>query len=127
MKTKRDSVKEEEEKAPGSMKKKQKTLSEEEEVKLGFDNALLPLANYDDDHEEDNDIKLDGNGKHQQQHDEEEDEDMKVANRRKAIEIRRDCPYLDTVNRQSSDYVVMPVFGLVDIVSVKRSYLNDMD
>ncbi|GKE20792.1 hypothetical protein Tco_1432304 [Tanacetum coccineum] len=126
MKTKRDS---EEEEAPGSMKKKQKTLSEEEEeeLKLRFDNALLPLANYDDHHEEDNDIKLDGNGKHQQQQDEEEDdeedEDMKVANRRKAIKIRRDCPYLYTINRQSSDYVVMPVFGLVDIVSVKRSYL----
>ncbi|GJS85328.1 U4/U6.U5 tri-snRNP-associated protein 2-like protein isoform X1 [Tanacetum coccineum] len=82
--------------------KKQKTEEEEEEVELGFDNALLPLANYDDD------IK-----------DEDEDDDMKVANnRRRAIEIRRDCPYLDTVNRQVLD------FDFEKFCSVSLSNLN---
>ncbi|GJX99764.1 U4/U6.U5 tri-snRNP-associated protein 2 [Tanacetum coccineum] len=113
MKTKRPDSEEEEELGSN---KKQKT-EEEEDVELGFDNALLPLANYDDD------IKDDGNGKHQQQHqdeeDEDEDDDMKVANnRRRAIEIRRDCPYLDTVNRQVLD------FDFEKFCSVSLSNLN---
>ncbi|GKG67691.1 hypothetical protein Tco_0742323, partial [Tanacetum coccineum] len=40
---------EEEEEVGSNKKQKTEEEEEEEEVELGFDNALLPLANYDDD------------------------------------------------------------------------------
>ena len=79
-----------------------------------FENALLPLATYDDDEEEDEQTYLDNivddpvqskeNGIEHQEGEEEEDEDDEVGvaqgQRSRMIELRRDCPYLDTVNRQ---------------------------
>ncbi|KAI3742831.1 hypothetical protein L1987_60527 [Smallanthus sonchifolius] len=68
---------------------------------LGFDNALLPLATYDE--EEDGD---DGSRQEESSRsniDEEEDRSNGFGDgmRNRTIEIRRDCPYLDTVNRQA--------------------------
>lgn len=84
---------------------------------IAFENPLLPLASYDDDDEDDEDDGRRGhiaeqvinNGGNKEQngysYDEEEDEDDEYhgrsqGKRNRAIEIRRDCPYLDTVNRQ---------------------------
>nr|XP_016495435.1 PREDICTED: U4/U6.U5 tri-snRNP-associated protein 2-like [Nicotiana tabacum] len=86
-----------------------------------FENPLLPLASYDDDDEDDEDDGRRGhiaeqvinNGGNKEQngysYDEEEDEDDEYhgrsqGKRNRAIEIRRDCPYLDTVNRQVLDF-----------------------
>lgn len=83
--------------------------------RLGFENPLLPLANtYDDDDEEeeygghgDSRANVGQNGRRGEDGDEDEDEDEDdLANgygqgkRNRLVEVRRDCPYLDTVNRQ---------------------------
>lgn len=83
--------------------------------RLGFENPLLPLANtYDDDDEEeeyggrgDSGAKVGQNGRTGEDDDEDKDEDEDdLANgygqgqRSRLVEVRRDCPYLDTVNRQ---------------------------
>lgn len=86
-------------------------------AQIAFNNALLPLASYDDDDEEEegehNDRRL-GNGNHgvnrtdqidDSDHEEEDDEGGRSGHgtqgkRNRLVEIRRDCPYLDTVNRQ---------------------------
>ncbi|KAH0713881.1 hypothetical protein KY290_008898 [Solanum tuberosum] len=84
---------------------------------VAFENPLLPLASYDDD-EDDEDAGGKGhiaeqvinNGGDKEQNgyssDEEEDEDdgRSQGKRNRAIEIRRDCPHLDTVNRQVLDF-----------------------
>ncbi|KAL3344773.1 hypothetical protein AABB24_023956 [Solanum stoloniferum] len=84
---------------------------------VAFENPLLPLASYDDD-EDDEDAGGKGhiaeqvinNGGDKEQNgyssDDEEDEDdgRNQGKRNHAIEIRRDCPYLDTVNRQVLDF-----------------------
>ncbi|KAK6797029.1 hypothetical protein RDI58_004730 [Solanum bulbocastanum] len=84
---------------------------------VAFENPLLPLASYDDD-EDDEDAGGKGhiaeqvinNGGDKEQNgyssDDEEDEDdgRSQGKRNRAIEIRRDCPYLDTVNRQVLDF-----------------------
>lgn len=82
---------------------------------LAFENPLLPLASYDDDEEEVeerrdggrgrgvNDGKGEGlNGHIEDEDEDEEDEESKAeqGRRNRSIEVRRDCPYLDTVNRQ---------------------------
>lgn len=83
------------------------------------ENTLLPGFNYgDEDEEEDNrrrpplnDYRVDdGDAKRAGQNgDQEEDEyeddyyrdqDLNQGKRSREIEVRRDCPYLDTVNRQ---------------------------
>ncbi|CAN4080388.1 unnamed protein product [Withania somnifera] len=87
---------------------------------VAFENPLLPLASYDDDDEDYEDDGRKGhiaeqfinNGGNKEQSgyssDEEEDEDDEYSRsqgkRNRAIEIRRDCPYLDTVNRQVLDF-----------------------
>lgn len=137
MKTKR----EEEEELTGlgtENSKRQKLLPESSlspsPPRLAFDNALLPLASYDDDDEEDDerrDInggrnvndekKIDKNGrKHDDEEDEEDDDDKGFSQGRhsRMIEIRRDCPYLDTVNRQVLD------FDFERFCSVSLSNLN---
>lgn len=88
-------------------------------AQLAFNNALLPLASYDDDDDEEeeegehNDRRL-GNGNHgvnktdqndDSDHEEEDDEGGRSGHgrqgkRNRLVEVRRDCPYLDTVNRQ---------------------------
>ncbi|KAG7616929.1 hypothetical protein ISN45_At04g023550 [Arabidopsis thaliana x Arabidopsis arenosa] len=89
---------------------------------LGFNNHLLPLANaYDDDDEEEgNELKKSQarrngvakgegngnkvNGEAQEEVDDEEDDDDDASKGRgkhsRHVEVRRDCPHLDTVNRQ---------------------------
>ncbi|TXG69150.1 hypothetical protein EZV62_004085 [Acer yangbiense] len=57
-------------------------------AQLGFENPLLPLANtYDD--EEDNGRKEQYGGQ---------------VKRSRLVQVRKDCPYLDTVNRQVLDF-----------------------
>ncbi|KAF5804070.1 putative RNA-directed DNA polymerase [Helianthus annuus] len=93
-----------------SKKKKQK-------VEL---NALLPLATYDDDEEEEEEEKKNGNRQQQEEEDEEEENGFggKGGRRNRTIEVRRDCPYLDTVNRQVLD------FDFEKFCSVSLSNLN---
>lgn len=83
------------------------------------DNSLLPGFNYGDDDEEEESgrqLRSDGRGHGmlrtgqngvQIEAEEDEDEDdyprdegFSLGKRSREIEIRRDCPYLDTVNRQ---------------------------
>lgn len=90
---------------------------------LGFNNPLLPLANaYDDDGEEEENEQRksqtrgsggkdngagNGNkvgGEVEKELDDDEDDDDEASKVRgkhsRHVEVRRDCPYLDTVNRQ---------------------------
>ncbi|VFQ63485.1 unnamed protein product [Cuscuta campestris] len=85
-------------------------------AQLAFDNALLPLASYDDDDDEDDCNKTDQNsvlgrmGGSENTDDGEEDDNEDVSGKGTAgrqyrmVEVRRDCPYLDTVNRQVLDF-----------------------
>ncbi|KAF5762263.1 putative ubiquitinyl hydrolase 1 [Helianthus annuus] len=80
---------------------------------VGFDNALLPLAAYEDEEEEE--------AEKQQEEEEEEEENGfggEGGRRNRTIELRRDCPYLDTVNRQVLD------FDFEKFCSVSLSNLN---
>ncbi|KAK4368268.1 hypothetical protein RND71_012060 [Anisodus tanguticus] len=87
---------------------------------VAFENPLLPLASYDDDEDDEDDGRrghtaeqVINNGGNKEQNgyssDDEEDEDDEYhdrnqGKRNRAIEIRRDCPYLDAVNRQVLDF-----------------------
>ncbi|KAG9146041.1 hypothetical protein Leryth_016597 [Lithospermum erythrorhizon] len=80
---------------------------EEENPPIAFDNALLPLATYsdDDDEELNNESGQFGVNKLGQNEDEYEDDlGGSGIKRSRTIELRRDCPYLDTVNRQVLDF-----------------------
>lgn len=99
-----------------------------------IDNPLLPLASYDDDDDEEEDIRrgriinedeqIDGkigdNGVKEEEEDDYSDADQEMfqGRRNRQIEIRRDCPYLDTVNRQVLD------FDFEKFCSVSLSNLN---
>ncbi|KAI3725585.1 hypothetical protein L1987_65376 [Smallanthus sonchifolius] len=88
---------------------------------LGFDNALLPLATYDEDEDEDDGNKQEENSRSNiEEDDDEEDRNNGFGDgmRNRTIEIRRDCPYLDTVNRQVLD------FDFEKFCSVSLSNLN---
>ena len=108
--------------------KRQKVIDKEEEAGSpqmhAFENPLLPLASYDDvdDEEEErkreavlrragagngigNQVKLNGDGRNELIDDDDEEEDEEGSHfsqgkRNRSVEVRRDCPYLDTVNRQ---------------------------
>lgn len=90
---------------------------------LAFENPLHKLANYEDDEEEEiyrksrarNGFKDGDTGLDSQQNDDRVDEQVSgddsdsddeqqlshdQGRRNRMVEIRRDCPYLDTVNRQ---------------------------
>lgn len=99
-------------------------------------NALLPLAIYEDDGDEDDNVQadLEENGHeyqegeenridHREGEEEDEDDEIGVAqgHRNRMIELRRDCPYLDTVNRQ----VFYSSFAIVFIYLVASSELID--
>lgn len=143
MKTKRedsDSMGEEER---GSKKQRVLQRSASPPPPLGFENPLLPLANTynDDDEEEDYEqketardgggkdnriarIEQNGQGAQSEEYDEDEGEegndashDQGVGQGRlsRQIEIRRDCPYLDTVNRQ----VIFSILLLKNTVFIK--------
>lgn len=74
------------------------------------DNGLLPLASYGDDDDDE-----DGYGEDE----DDRDENGAVQERRqRLVEIRKDCPYLDTVNRQVLD------FDFEKFCSVSLSNLN---
>ncbi|XP_057544297.1 uncharacterized protein LOC130823624 [Amaranthus tricolor] len=112
--------------------KRQKVIDKEEEAGSpqmhAFENPLLPLASYDDvdDEEEErkreavlrragagngigNQVKLNGDGRNELIDDDDEEEDEEGSHfsqgkRNRSVEVRRDCPYLDTVNRQVLDF-----------------------
>lgn len=132
MKTKReeDESMEEEENS-----KRQKLLDEQSSSpspsppRLGFDNALLPLATYDEEEEEEEDEmrgaggdrfrnvdgRIEKNGYRDGREDDDEDEDddgdaekgLSRGKSNRVVELRRDCPYLDTVNRQVLIYLFL--------------------
>ncbi|KAL6873708.1 hypothetical protein ACP4OV_013790 [Aristida adscensionis] len=86
--------------------------------------SLLGLAGYEDDDEEDA-ARGHANGRREEQDDEDEDEDEDEEDARRAperrprqVELRRDCPYLDTVNRQVLD------FDFEKFCSISLSNLN---
>lgn len=107
-----------------------------------FENPLLPLASYDEDDEEEeerrrdairrraqeriNGGRADSDDRKNQVEDDEDDEDDEDSygqgfthgKRTRMIEVRRDCPYLDTVNRQVLD------FDFEKFCSVSLSNLN---
>uniref|UniRef100_A0A0E0ES25 USP domain-containing protein n=1 Tax=Oryza meridionalis TaxID=40149 RepID=A0A0E0ES25_9ORYZ len=91
--------------------------------------ALLGLANYEEDEEDEEAAAAAGrrraNGRHEEEEDEEEEEeevdnDVRRAPERRPrqVELRRDCPYLDTVNRQVLD------FDFEKFCSISLSNLN---
>ncbi|KAK2652830.1 hypothetical protein Ddye_012686 [Dipteronia dyeriana] len=103
----------------------------------GFENPLLPLANtYSDDEEDEeyygrrkqhgvcggnNGSRMERNGHNVEEEEEEDDGDDEGHDQGKQcrlIEVRRDCPYLDTVNRQVLD------FDFEKFCSVSLSNLN---
>lgn len=79
---------------------------------LPIANPLAGLANYDDDDEEEEDERhrrseQNGDRKEGGQQDDDDDDDddqheqaYSQGKRSREVERRRDCPYLDTVNRQ---------------------------
>nr|XP_043634910.1 U4/U6.U5 tri-snRNP-associated protein 2-like [Erigeron canadensis] len=136
MKMKRDGEEEDNEQQQQHLIKKQKLIETTSSSQLAFDNALLPLSTYDDDDEDDDDAavnnnhnnknnnngqNLENNGHPEEEDDDDDDEEEFNHNRgrgNRMIEIRRDCPYLDTVNRQVLD------FDFEKFCSVSLSNLN---
>ncbi|GKU88874.1 hypothetical protein SLEP1_g3088 [Rubroshorea leprosula] len=105
---------------------------------MGFENPLLPLANTYDDDDEDEDyerralnrrgegqngarVEQNGNGVENAEV-EDDDDDLSgqefPGKHNRQVEVRRDCPYLDTVNRQVLD------FDFEKFCSVSLSNLN---
>ncbi|RLN13443.1 hypothetical protein C2845_PM09G22080 [Panicum miliaceum] len=90
--------------------------------------SLLGLSSYEDDEEEEaargqaNGHRAEGEGEGGEDEDEDEDEDDDVRRaperRPRQVELRRDCPYLDTVNRQVLD------FDFEKFCSISLSNLN---
>ncbi|KAK3218881.1 hypothetical protein Dsin_012851 [Dipteronia sinensis] len=97
--------------------------------RLGFENPLLPLANTYSDDEEDEEFDgrrkqfgvrggNNGHGVEEEEDDDDDDEGHDQGKRNRLVEVRRDCPYLDTVNRQVLD------FDFEKFCSVSLSNLN---
>ncbi|RLM54574.1 hypothetical protein C2845_PM10G19490 [Panicum miliaceum] len=89
--------------------------------------SLLGLASYEDDEEEEaargqangHRAEGEGNGEEGEDEDDEEDDVRRAPERRpRQVELRRDCPYLDTVNRQVLD------FDFEKFCSISLSNLN---
>ncbi|KAK6914487.1 Peptidase C19, ubiquitin carboxyl-terminal hydrolase [Dillenia turbinata] len=125
--------KEEEEEIENSKRQK----LEHQSNALAFENSLVPLASYDDDEEDEDDDRRETkpseviNGKKIEQNglkdgeieeddedEEEEEEEVNQIKRSRMVEVRRVCPYLDTVNRQVLD------FDFEKFCSVSLSNLN---
>ncbi|KAJ1260482.1 hypothetical protein BS78_10G236000 [Paspalum vaginatum] len=83
--------------------------------------SLLGLASYEDDDEEEA-ARGHANGRRaeEDEDDDDEEEDLRRAPERRPrqVELRRDCPYLDTVNRQVLD------FDFEKFCSISLSNLN---
>ncbi|KAJ0787734.1 hypothetical protein HanPI659440_Chr05g0183711 [Helianthus annuus] len=96
-------------------REEQQSKKKKQKVEL---NALLPLATYDDEEEEEEEEEEEKkNGNQQEEEEDEEEEDGfggQGGRRNRTIEVRRDCPYLDTVNRQVW-YPSIPTNRLEDI------------
>ncbi|XP_059663232.1 uncharacterized protein LOC132308944 [Cornus florida] len=141
MKTNREEENTEGEEYPKRQKVLQQTSPSPSPPRLAFDNALLPLASYDDDDDEEDDERREGNrgrvenngvtiGRNGHRVDGEDDEDdeeddddhssrgQSQGMRNRMVELRKDCPYLDTVNRQVLD------FDFEKFCSVSLSNLN---
>lgn len=134
MKTKReDSEMEDEERfSPDSKRQRLHEQVSSSPSRLAFENSLLPLASYGDDDDEENGEMREASGGareedtrrlngHSGSDDDEEDDEEQVFNqgrRNRMVEVRRDCPYLDTVNRQVLD------FDFEKFCSVSLSNLN---
>ncbi|PON80701.1 Ubiquitinyl hydrolase [Parasponia andersonii] len=96
------------------------------------ENPLLPGFNYGDEDEDDESLRPppprnghtgtpNGNGVQQEENEDDDDDDefpVDQFKRSRDIEVRRDCPYLDTVNRQVLD------FDFERFCSVSLSNLN---
>ncbi|KNA12437.1 hypothetical protein SOVF_125660 [Spinacia oleracea] len=121
------SKRERDEQTDGEVKRQK--VEEEEEAGSpkthAFENPLLPLASYNDDDEEERrreairrrDDKANGkeeavvngsvnevDGGDDEDDGDEDDFGFHQAKRNRTVEVRRDCPYLDTVNRQALDF-----------------------
>ncbi|GJN39168.1 hypothetical protein PR202_gb28269 [Eleusine coracana subsp. coracana] len=87
--------------------------------------SLLGLINYEDDDEEeaarDHSNGLRVEEEDEEDEDEEEDERRAPERRPRQVELRRDCPYLDTVNRQVLD------FDFEKFCSISLSNLNVLE
>ncbi|CAL5040123.1 unnamed protein product [Urochloa decumbens] len=113
---KRDREEEDEELADGGAAEKRPRAGGE---------SLLGLASYEDDDEEEaargqaNGRLAEGEREEGEGDDDEEDDDRRAPERRpRQVELRRDCPYLDTVNRQVLD------FDFEKFCSISLSNLN---
>ncbi|KAL5206870.1 hypothetical protein ABZP36_035079 [Zizania latifolia] len=83
--------------------------------------SLLGLANYEDEEDEEAAAARGRvNGRRDEEEEEEADDDSRRAPERRPrqVELRRDCPYLDTVNRQVLD------FDFEKFCSISLSNLN---
>ncbi|CAL4966783.1 unnamed protein product [Urochloa decumbens] len=87
--------------------------------------SLLGLASYEDEDEEEaakgqaNGRRAEGEEGEGDDDDDEEDDERRAPERRpRQVELRRDCPYLDTVNRQVLD------FDFEKFCSISLSNLN---
>ncbi|CAN6446546.1 unnamed protein product [Victoria cruziana] len=111
--------------------KKRKLVNESDEngeAVNAVSNILLPLASYRDDDDDDEDEEQGNRGRRRDEDREELDDDEEEEGsseddsnrgpRHRQIEVRRDCPYLDTVNRQVLD------FDFEKFCSVSLSNLN---
>uniref|UniRef100_A0A2N9ISJ9 USP domain-containing protein n=1 Tax=Fagus sylvatica TaxID=28930 RepID=A0A2N9ISJ9_FAGSY len=130
-----------EEEVFGSEAKRQRVVAVEEKESspspppIPIANPLSGLANYDDDDEEEEEEERrrvernggrareeNGNGRRgredEDEDEEEEEQGFGQGKRSRDVERRRDCPYLDTVNRQVLD------FDFEKFCSVSLSNLN---
>lgn len=97
-----------------------------EQEGIANNDSLLSIARYSDDDEEDERLRAKANGHNDEEGGGEgengEDRLRKPrpppAKRQRLVEIRRDCPYLDTVNRQVLD------FDFEKFCSISLSNLN---
>jgi U4/U6.U5 tri-snRNP-associated protein 2 len=64
--------------------------------------SLLGLASYEDDDDEEQAARGHSNGRRVEEEEDEDDARRAPERRSRQVELRRDCPYLDTVNRQVS-------------------------
>lgn len=140
MKTKREDNSDEDEGREFPDLKRQKKLDESSPppASLAFENALHTLASYDDDDDEkeeeemkeasglrgrEDNRRAERNGhRDEEEYDDDDDDDphqeANQVKRSRLVEVRRDCPYLDTVNRQVLD------FDFEKFCSVSLSNLN---